>query len=229
MFDATHPAAQVLPGAEAAKTRADPVAGRSGREAAQSGLKRTLDVCGAGALLLMLLPLLLLIALAVALDSRGPILFRQTRTGLNGKPFQILKFRSMRVMEDGEVVKQATRHDNRITRVGGFLRRSSLDELPQLINVLRGDMSLVGPRPHALAHDRYFGDLLPDYGRRFRTRPGITGLSQVSNLRGETKTIDEMRRRIETDNRYIDDWSIRTDASILIRTAVLVWKDDQAY
>lgn len=229
MFDATQAASQVLPGADSPAPRVDAPRQDTLAAVADSGLKRLLDVVGAGALLLVLLPFLLLIALAVVLDTRGPVFFRQTRTGLNGKPFQIYKFRSMRVLEDGPQIVQATKNDDRITRVGGFLRRSSLDELPQLLNVLRGDMSLVGPRPHALAHDRYYGDLIPEYHRRFRTRPGITGLSQVSNLRGETRTVEQMRRRIETDNRYIDGWSIRSDVVILIRTAVLVWRDEQAY
>lgn len=229
MFDATQAASQILPGTDAAAPRVETVRTDVGAAVAENGLKRLLDVVGAGGLLLVLLPLLAVIAVTVMLDSRGPVFFRQTRTGLNGRTFQIFKFRSMRVVEDGPEIVQATKNDCRITRVGGFLRRSSLDELPQLLNVLRGDMSLVGPRPHALAHDRYYGDLIPDYDRRFRARPGITGLSQVSNLRGETRTVEQMRRRVETDNRYIDAWSIRSDVVILFRTVLLVWRDEQAY
>lgn len=230
MFDASQATAPVITGPEApSATRMEVAPSEPGRRAARSGLKRLTDFFGSAALLLVLLPLLVLIALAVVVDSRGPIFFRQTRTGLNGRPFHIYKFRSMRVLEDGPEIVQARKNDDRITRVGAFLRRSSLDELPQLLNVLRGDMSLVGPRPHALAHDRYYGELIPDYARRFRTRPGITGLSQVSNLRGETRTVEEMRRRIETDNLYIETWSIRSDVVILFRTLLLIWRDDQAY
>jgi lipopolysaccharide/colanic/teichoic acid biosynthesis glycosyltransferase len=144
-----------------------------------------------------------MVALAVRLDSRGPILFRQNRNGFNGRPFRIYKFRSMTVMEDGAVVTQAKRDDARVTRVGRFLRRSSLDELPQLLNVLKGDMSLVGPRPHALAHDDHYSGLLAEYAFRHHVKPGITGWAQVNGFRGETPTIDLMKRRIDLDLQYI--------------------------
>jgi putative colanic acid biosynthesis UDP-glucose lipid carrier transferase len=199
------------------------------RGPAYSLQKRFLDVAGSLGLLIFLAPTLLLIALAVKLDSRGPILFVQRRTGLNGVPFRVYKFRSMTVADDGDVVKQATRNDSRVTRVGRFLRRSSLDELPQLLNVLKGDMSLVGPRPHALAHDEYYGSNIADYHKRFRARPGITGLSQVKGFRGETETVADMEQRIRFDNLYIESWSILKDIWILVSTAVIVPLQRTAY
>jgi putative colanic acid biosynthesis UDP-glucose lipid carrier transferase len=201
----------------------------SGRSPAQSAQKRFLDIVGSVGLLIFLAPTLLFIALAIKLDSRGPIFFVQRRTGLNGVPFKVFKFRSMTVTEDGGAVKQATRNDNRVTRVGRFIRRASLDELPQLMNVLRGDMSLVGPRPHALAHDEYYGANISDYNKRFRARPGITGLSQVKGFRGETETIADMEQRIRFDNLYIENWSIVSDVGILISTAFVVPLQRTAY
>ncbi|HVW73352.1 MAG TPA: sugar transferase, partial [Rhizomicrobium sp.] len=164
--------------------------------------KRTLDVTVAGLAILLLLPLLALVALAVAAETRGPVIFAQRRTGLNGKTFAIFKFRSMRVLEDGTDVKQATENDARITRVGRIIRKTSLDELPQLFNVLAGDMSLVGPRPHAVAHDDYYGARIANYGLRFKVKPGITGWAQVNGARGETPTIDIMQDRINYDAWY---------------------------
>ena len=199
------------------------------RGPAYSLQKRFLDVAGSFGLLIFLAPTLLLIALAIKLDSRGPVLFVQRRTGLNGVPFRVYKFRSMSVADDGDVVKQATRNDSRVTRVGRFLRRSSLDELPQLLNVLKGDMSLVGPRPHALAHDEYYGSNIADYHKRFRARPGITGLSQVKGFRGETETVADMEQRIRFDNLYIESWSILKDIWILVSTAVIVPLQRTAY
>jgi putative colanic acid biosynthesis UDP-glucose lipid carrier transferase len=201
----------------------------SRRGPAQSAQKRLLDVIASLGLLIFLAPTLLVIALAIRLDSAGPILFMQRRTGLNGVPFRIYKFRSMRVADDGDVVKQATRNDSRVTRVGRFIRRSSLDELPQLLNVLKGDMSLVGPRPHALAHDEYYGSSIADYNARFRARPGITGLSQVKGFRGETETVADMEQRIRFDNLYIENWSILKDVGILVSTAFVVPLQRTAY
>jgi Undecaprenyl-phosphate glucose phosphotransferase len=182
--------------------------------------KRGFDLLLATAGLFLLAPLLLGIALAIRLDSAGPILFRQSRRGFNGRTFRIYKFRSMSVMEDGAVIRQAKAHDARVTRVGRLLRKSSLDELPQLLNVLRGDMSLVGPRPHALAHDDEYTQLIEKYAFRHHVRPGITGWAQVNGYRGETPTVDKMERRVEFDLWYITTWSFWLDVWILLRTGV---------
>jgi putative colanic acid biosynthesis UDP-glucose lipid carrier transferase len=180
--------------------------------------KRLIDLILAGVSFFLLLPLLALIAIAIRLDSKGPVLFRQLRGGRNGEPFRIYKFRTMHVLEDGTDVRQATRNDNRITRVGRWLRSSSLDELPQLLNVIAGDMALVGPRPHALAHDAQYGRLIPSYRLRFQVRPGITGLAQVSGCRGETPEVADMRRRVDLDNLYIAQQCLALDMKILLRT-----------
>jgi lipopolysaccharide/colanic/teichoic acid biosynthesis glycosyltransferase len=148
------------------------------------------------------------------------VLFRQTRKGLNGRTFRIYKFRTMRVLEDGAVVRQATRGDARVTRIGRILRSTSLDELPQLLNVLSGEMALVGPRPHALAHDEFYSREISGYDQRFRVKPGITGWAQVNGARGETPTLDHMRRRIELDLWYVQHKSIALDLTILARTVV---------
>ena len=189
---------------------------------AYSVLKRSLDVVGALALLLLFAPMMILAAVSIKATSKGPVFFRQQRTGLNGRPFEILKYRSMTVLEDGEDVRQASRNDARVTMVGAVLRRSSADELPQLINVVRGDMSLIGPRPHAVAHDRYYGALLPDYALRFRARPGISGLAQIRGERGETADVADMKRRVDLDNQYVDEWTFLGDLKILIMTALIV-------
>ena len=169
------------------------------------------------------------IALAVKLTSRGPVLFKQRRYGLNGEEIHIYKFRSMTVCEDGPVVTQATRNDQRITPLGRILRRTSLDELPQILNVLEGKMSMVGPRPHAIAHNELYRKLISGYMIRHKVRPGITGWAQVNGLRGETDTIDQMRTRVEYDLDYLRNWSLWLDFKILIRTALLVVRDQQAY
>jgi exopolysaccharide biosynthesis polyprenyl glycosylphosphotransferase len=192
---------------------------RNGAPSALDG-KDILDCVLASVGLFSLLPLLLLIALAVCLDSKGPALFRQIRTGRNGKPFQIYKFRTMTVQEDGAVVQQARRGDTRLTRIGRILRQTSLDELPQLLNVLRGKMSLVGPRPHALAHDEYYGREIPDYARRFAVKPGLTGWAQVNGSRGETPTVADMRRRVDLDLWYVQNRTLALDFTILARTVV---------
>lgn len=181
-------------------------------------VKRVLDVVGAALLLILFLWLLLGVAIAIRLTSPGPIFFRQRRTGLDGKVFTILKFRTMRVTEDGEHIAHATRDDARITPFGRFLRRSSIDELPQIFNVLAGDMSLVGPRPHALAHDDHYGRLVPGYDRRFAVRPGLTGLAQVRGLRGHIKGPDCMSERVAADLDYAENWSVGDDAIIMART-----------
>ena len=191
--------------------------------------KRSFDVAVSLSLLLFLLPFLVLISLAVTIDSGWPLFFRQKRGGLGGKPFSIMKFRTMHVLEDGPDVEQAKRSDPRVTRVGVFLRRTSLDELPQLWNVLRGDMSLVGPRPHALAHDEYYGGMLSRYHLRHRMKPGITGLAQVGGWRGETAALEAMAGRVEADIHYIDHWSFSGDMTILLQTARIMFFDRSAY
>ncbi|WP_322105738.1 undecaprenyl-phosphate glucose phosphotransferase [Paraburkholderia sp. J41] len=164
-------------------------------------------------------PLLAAIALAVKLSSRGPVLFTQKRKGANGKVFDIYKFRSMRVHDAAEgVVKQATRNDPRITRVGAFLRRTSLDELPQFFNVLRGEMSVVGPRPHAIEHDRLYQNIVDNYIHRYRIKPGITGWAQVNGFRGETDRIEKMQGRVEHDLFYLSNWSFAFDMRIVVAT-----------
>ena len=199
------------------------------RTCAKSVAKRLLDMSLAGAVLLFLSPLLILIACAISLESRGPVLFRQKRGGLNGDPFVILKFRSMECGEAETSVSHASRNDTRVTRVGSFLRRSSLDELPQLINVLKGEMSLVGPRPHALIHDRFYRAHIPDYDRRSLVRPGLTGLAQVSGSRGEIRSVADMAARVEWDIAYIRTWSLSSDLSIVARTLLKVPFDPAAY
>ncbi|MBU2534081.1 MAG: undecaprenyl-phosphate glucose phosphotransferase [Alphaproteobacteria bacterium] len=185
-------------------------------------LKRTEDIVISATFLLLTLPLIALIAVAIKTTSRGPVLFRQRRHGLNQKIIEVLKFRSMTVQENGSEVRQATRNDQRVTMVGRFLRRSSLDELPQLVNVLIGDMSLVGPRPHALIHDEQWGEMLEQYANRHQVKPGITGLAQVRGLRGEARTPKDIQDRIEADLEYIGNWSIWLDVSILVRTVAAV-------
>jgi len=186
---------------------------------AASRAKRFLDIAGSLFGLLLFLPFLSLIALAIRIESAGPVIFRQRRGGLNGRSFTIYKFRTMRTLDDGDVIQQASPGDPRITPLGALLRRTSIDELPQLVNVLRGEMSLVGPRPHALAHDRFYGQLIPLYSQRLRTRPGLTGLAQVAGLRGETRDLDQMAERVKHDVRYIDEWSFLLDLQLLAGTA----------
>lgn len=196
---------------------------------ARLGRKRILDVAASALLLVLLAPLFILIAIAIRLDSKGPALFRQTRLGLGGRPFEILKFRTMTVLENGDVIRQATRHDPRVTRIGWFLRRTSLDELPQLINVLRGEMSLVGPRPHAKAHDLYYGSLIELYWLRQRVKPGITGWAQVNGHRGETPTLDSMQARIDFDLWYVAHAGIGFDIEILFRTLLVPFRQRNAH
>ncbi|MHB2266476.1 exopolysaccharide biosynthesis polyprenyl glycosylphosphotransferase [Aliihoeflea sp. PC F10.4] len=181
--------------------------------------KRSVDIVLAAIALVALLPLLLVIALAIKLDSRGPVLFRQRRGGLDGRPFAILKFRTLTVLEDGPSIRQIGRADSRVTRVGSFLRRTSLDELPQLFNVLTGDMSLVGPRPHALAHDEIYGQTVPNYSLRFAVKPGITGWAQVNGARGPTPLPSDMKHRVDFDVWYIEHWTFALDIRILVATA----------
>lgn len=191
-------------------------------------LKGAADVVAALLMLIVLSPLLAAISLAVRLDSPGPVLFLQRRYGLNGKPFQCFKFRTMRVQENDAVVLQATREDPRVTPVGRLLRSWNIDELPQLLNVLRGEMSLVGPRPHAAVHNEFYRQRVSSYMRRHALRPGITGWAQVNGLRGETSTIDLMERRVQADINYIHNWTLALDFKILFLT-LLRWSSPQAY
>lgn len=182
------------------------------------GLKRIFDIAVASSLLIVTAPLLALIAIAIRIDSPGPVLFRQRRNGFNQREFRVFKFRTMTTLDDGDVVRQAQVNDSRVTRVGRFLRRTNLDEVPQLLNVILGDMSLVGPRPHAVAHNNEYEERIRLYARRHNVKPGITGWAQVNGLRGETSTIDKMVRRVEHDLYYIDHWSVMFDLKIMLMT-----------
>jgi Undecaprenyl-phosphate glucose phosphotransferase len=191
--------------------------------------KRILDVTLSTVALVLSLPLLLLVSIAIKLDSPGPILFRQSRRGFNGKDFKIYKFRSMTVLEDGESISQARRGDHRVTRVGRVLRTTSIDELPQLFNVLRGEMSLVGPRPHAIAHDSAYNESIANYAFRHHVKPGITGWAQVCGSRGETAKLDLMKKRVELDIWYVNHWSLWLDMWIILLTCFEVVRGRNAY
>ena len=191
--------------------------------------KRAFDIILSLGALLLFLPLMLTIAVLVRIESHGPALFRQRRTGLNGEVFTVFKFRTMTVAEDGETVRQATRGDSRVTPLGAILRRFSLDELPQFLNVLRGEMSLIGPRPHALAHDEAWSQQAPGYDLRFRARPGLTGYAAIRGYRGEVKDLRDIVDRIDADNEYIETWSFTLDLKIAWRTLPLIFSDTRAY
>jgi putative colanic acid biosynthesis UDP-glucose lipid carrier transferase len=194
-----------------------------------SVVKRGSDIILASMIQIMLLPVMACIAVGVKMSSPGPIIFAQRRYGLNGEEIVVYKFRSMGVCDDGAVVEQAKRNDVRITPFGGFLRRTSLDELPQFFNVLQGRMSIVGPRPHAVAHNEMYRKLIKGYMLRHKVKPGITGWAQVNGLRGETETLDKMRARIEFDLEYLRNWSLALDLWIIFRTVKEVLKKDAAY
>ena len=181
-------------------------------------LKLSFDYFAGAISLIVFAPLMLAIALAIKLDSPGPVLFRQRRHGFNHRVIDVYKFRTMRVAQDGRRVDQAQKNDPRVTRVGRFLRRTSLDELPQLINVMRGEMSLVGPRPHALAHNHYYRERLDRYASRHRVKPGLTGWAQIHGLRGPTEDPEKMRRRVQMDLYYIENWSLWLDLKIIAAT-----------
>ncbi|WP_165935755.1 MULTISPECIES: undecaprenyl-phosphate glucose phosphotransferase [unclassified Bradyrhizobium] len=191
--------------------------------------KRLLDIVVATTSLLILILPLVISAVAIKLESKGPVIFRQRRHGFNGKPFIIYKLRSMRVQEDGGSVVQATKQDPRITRVGRLLRQTSIDELPQLINVLQGHMSIVGPRPHALVHDYEYGRMIANYAFRHHVKPGITGWAQVNGYRGGTPQLELMEQRIELDLWYIDNWSLMLDIYVMFRTAFELIRPRNAY
>jgi Undecaprenyl-phosphate glucose phosphotransferase len=191
--------------------------------------KRCFDLVLTTVLLLSLLPLMLITALLIKLDSRGPVLFRQKRNGFNGRAFDIFKFRTMYVLEDGPVILQATRNDPRVTNLGRWLRRSSIDELPQLFNVIRGDMSLVGPRPHATSHNSEYEKLIANYAFRHHVKPGLTGWAQVNGYRGETRQIEQMKSRVDHDLWYINNWSPWLDLRIVLQTVVVALRQTTAY
>jgi putative colanic acid biosysnthesis UDP-glucose lipid carrier transferase len=192
-------------------------------------IKRAFDIVISAGALAVLAPLMLLIALAVRLESSGPAIFKQDRGGLGGRTFRIWKFRTMNVVENGAEVRQAERVDDRVTKFGAFLRRTSLDEFPQLVNVLIGDMSLVGPRPHACAHDRDFEAIDKRYPIRTRARPGMTGRAQVNGCRGPTPTQESVRARTGHDVAYVEEWNFAGDLRIIFATFALLWRDERAF
>jgi Undecaprenyl-phosphate glucose phosphotransferase len=196
---------------------------------AQGRLKRAMDQLLASVGLLVLLPMFIIIAIAIRLGSPGRAIFLQTRAGFNGKPFKIMKFRTMNTRDDGPVIIQARSNDKRITRLGALLRKLSIDEIPQLLNVLRGEMSLVGPRPHALAHDNEYDQLIATYAMRRKMKPGITGWAQVNGFRGETPELGMMKQRVQSDLWYIEYWSLWLDIRILFLTIVRLIKSPNAY
>lgn len=185
-------------------------------------VKRTQDVIVAAMALIMTSPILAAAIVAIKLETRGPAFYVQRRRGLNGRVIEVLKLRTLSVAESDAEVRQVTEGDTRVTRVGRILRRTSIDELPQLWNVLRGDMSIVGPRPHALVHDDQFSSMLEEYANRHQVKPGITGLAQVNGLRGQTETLDKIKARVDCDIAYIRSWSLWLDLSIIARTAYMV-------
>jgi len=215
---------QLLEGVPVLEIASAPLSGWSGF------VKLIEDKVLASILLVLFAPLLLLIGLAIKLDSRGPVLFRQARYGFNNEVIVVYKFRTMyhdRPPEEG--VPQARRNDPRVTRVGRLLRRTSLDELPQLLNVIEGDMSMIGPRPHAVEHNEQYAALIGGYYGRHKVKPGITGWAQVNGLRGETQSLEKMAARVEYDVHYIENWSIWFDIKIMMMTALLGWVHKNAF
>lgn len=183
----------------------------------------------ASIILVLISPVLIAVAIGVKLSSPGPIIFRQKRNGLDGDEITVYKFRSMTTQDNGAVIKQATKGDSRITKFGAFIRRTSLDELPQFFNVLQGRMSIVGPRPHAVAHNQMYRELIKAYMVRHKVKPGITGWAQVNGFRGETDTVEKMQARVEYDLEYLRNWSLALDLQIIIRTVRMMFFDRNAY
>jgi undecaprenyl-phosphate galactose phosphotransferase/putative colanic acid biosynthesis UDP-glucose lipid carrier transferase len=202
---------------------------RAPLNAAERFVKRVMDIVVALLALILLLPVFTFTAIAIKLDSDGPVIFRQRRKGFNGKEFVMLKFRTMRVLEDGPTVVQATRDDPRVTPIGKTLRKASIDELPQLFNILKGEMSLIGPRPHALAHDSYFEEILENYAFRHHVKPGLTGWAQCNGARGATPSVEDIAERVKLDLWYVNNWSLWLDIQILIKTAFEVARKRNAY
>ena len=192
-------------------------------------IKRLSDVLLSLLILLLICPVLAAVAIGVKASSPGPVIFKQRRYGLDGKEIIVYKFRSMTTCDDGAVVRQASKNDRRVTPFGAFIRRTSLDELPQFVNVLQGRMSIVGPRPHAVAHNETYRKLIKGYMVRHKVKPGITGWAQVNGFRGETDTVDKMEKRIEYDLEYLRNWSLGMDLWIIVKTALLVVRDRHAY
>jgi putative colanic acid biosysnthesis UDP-glucose lipid carrier transferase len=192
-------------------------------------IKRITDIVLASLIIVLISPLLLAVAIGVKLSSPGPIVFKQRRNGLDGREIVVYKFRSMRAMDNGAVVKQATRGDPRITPFGAFIRRTSLDELPQFFNVLQGRMSIVGPRPHAVAHNDQYRQVIRAYMIRHKVKPGITGWAQVNGCRGETEVVEKMAARVEYDIEYLRNWSVGMDLRIIARTVRMMLFDRNAY
>jgi putative colanic acid biosynthesis UDP-glucose lipid carrier transferase len=222
-FDLVQPRCVEISGMPAFSICDSPLQGMSGF------WKRLFDIVFASIALVLISPVLLAVALAIKQTSAGPILFKQRRYGLNGEEILVYKFRTMTVWEDGPIVAQAIERDSRVTPLGAFLRRTSLDELPQIFNVLEGKMSFVGPRPHAVAHNEEYRKLINGYMIRHKVRPGITGWAQVNGLRGETSTVEKMHRRVQYDIDYLKNWSLWLDLKIIARTALTVLRDRHAY
>jgi putative colanic acid biosysnthesis UDP-glucose lipid carrier transferase len=195
----------------------------------RAATKRLTDIMISALILVLIVPLLAALAVAVKCSSPGPAIFRQRRYGLNGEEITVYKFRTMRVQAEGSTVVQASKDDPRTTRIGRFLRRYSLDELPQLVNVLEGSMSLVGPRPHAVEHNEIYRKLIKGYMVRHKMLPGVTGLAQINGMRGETRTLDQMEARVRYDLEYLRNWSIALDMEIIAKTVVRVLSDSKAY
>ena len=212
-----------IPGLAAAQVQRAPLTN------AERAVKRAFDVVLASVGLVVVSPLFVIVPLLIKAESRGPVLFHQTRVGFNERPFRILKFRTMTVMEDGAEFRQVTRGDPRITRLGRWLRKTSIDELPQLWNVIRGDMSMVGPRPHPTALDDEYQTSIGSYAFRHHVKPGLTGWAQVHGLRGETSTLDQMQSRVDRDFHYINHWSIFLDVLIVLLTVRVVFRDPAAF
>jgi undecaprenyl-phosphate galactose phosphotransferase/putative colanic acid biosynthesis UDP-glucose lipid carrier transferase len=195
----------------------------------ERAVKRSLDLILALVAGTILLPLMVVVACIIKLDSKGPVLFTQARNGFTNRTFRILKFRTLNTLEDGTNVKQVTRNDSRVTRVGRLLRQTSIDELPQLWNVIRGDMSVVGPRPHATAHNSQYGNMIANYAFRHHVKPGLTGWAQINGFRGEICTVELLKRRVELDLWYIDNWSLWLDVKIIAKTFISVLFQPCAY
>ncbi len=189
-------------------------------------IKRLSDIIFSGLILTLISPVLLVIGVAIKLESKGPVIFKQSRYGINGEEVKVYKFRSMKTLDNGAKIKQAEKNDPRFTRLGAFLRRTSLDELPQFINVIQGRMSIVGPRPHAVAHNEEYRKVISGYMLRHMARPGITGLAQVNGYRGETRTTEMMQKRVEYDIKYLQNWSIWLDTFIILKTIFVVLKKE---
>jgi putative colanic acid biosynthesis UDP-glucose lipid carrier transferase len=192
-------------------------------------LKRIEDLVVSIIILLLISPILLIISIAIKTTSKGPVIFKQKRGGINNNEIIVYKFRSMSTQDNGPVVNQVIKNDARITSIGAFLRKSSLDELPQFINVIQGRMSVVGPRPHALAHNIWYAKLIPEYNQRTLVKPGITGLAQINGFRGETDTLEKMKKRVDMDLIYINNCALWLDIKIIFMTIFTGFFNKNAY